>query len=277
MLFEYTLYMTEFQGKIKIKFCRRKYIPGIVLPAFMGVIIMLFPGKISGASDGLVYYGAVSNTPVLYTPDFNSVFGGLDGRTLKLDRSGLLRDLAFVALPGTVFYSRHTDSAQRVIRVSTEDYPYDAKPLYIDKRFVREIDFTGRKSRQMPVQDDVKGTLEASLGHSYMWGGNTPDGAPEMIIFYEYAGVQDESIKRVWNVKGFDCSGLLYFAAGGFTPRNTSSLVRFGKPVSIEGMSAAEVAAAARPLDLIVWAGHVVIVFDGAFVIESSLEHGVHK
>ncbi|MGD0584971.1 MAG: peptidoglycan endopeptidase, partial [Oryzomonas sp.] len=53
---------------------------------------------------GAASYGvARSATPVLNSPAFSDVFGGADGRSLKTDRCGQVRQLEFIALPGTVF------------------------------------------------------------------------------------------------------------------------------------------------------------------------------
>ena len=70
---------------------------------------------------------------------------------------------------------------------------------------------------------------------------------------------------------GVDCSGLLYEATNGFTPRNTSALLHFGKNVSIAGKSRQAITALLQPLDLLVWPGHVIIVIDGGNAIESRL------
>ena len=49
-------------------------------------------------------YGvARTATPVLNSPAFSDIFGGPDGRSLKTDRCGQVRQLEFIALPGTVF------------------------------------------------------------------------------------------------------------------------------------------------------------------------------
>jgi hypothetical protein len=69
----------------------------------------------------------------------------------------------------------------------------------------------------------------------------------------------------------------LYQATNGCTPRNTSSLASFGNPVNIEGKNADEILALLKPLDLIVLKGHVVIVYDSNYTIESSPIIGVHK
>ncbi|HPE85225.1 MAG TPA: hypothetical protein PLO43_03500, partial [Chlamydiales bacterium] len=65
---------------------------------------------------------------------------------------------------------------------------------------------------------------------------------------------------------GVDCSGLLYEASYGLTPRNTSELISFGEERSLENL---------QPLDLLVWKGHVVIVLDPYHTIESRLGKGV--
>jgi cell wall-associated NlpC family hydrolase len=73
---------------------------------------------------------------------------------------------------------------------------------------------------------------------------------------------------------GLDCSGLLYQATGGWTPRNTAQLLLFGEAVDIAGKSSREIATVLQPLDLIVWNGHVIIVLDQQTAIESRLECG---
>lgn len=70
-------------------------------------------------------------------------------------------------------------------------------------------------------------------------------------------------------MQGVDCSGLLYQATKGFTPRNSRSLLQFGSGVVIEGKSVKELKKLLQPLDLIVRNGHVVIVLDGERTIES--------
>ncbi len=82
-------------------------------------------------------------------------------------------------------------------------------------------------------------------------------------------------MRTLWALKGVDCSGLLYEATDGFTPRNTSDLVHYGSPVSIENKSVGEIQRIVKPLDLIVWKGHVVIVVDSEKTIESRHLHGV--
>ena len=105
--------------------------------------------------------------------------------------------------------------------------------------------------------------VNSGVGTGYVWGGNVAEGVVDRW------GDGSRTL-----LAGLDCSGLLYEATGGFTPRNTSSLVNYGKAVPIAGKSAAAIAAGLQPLDLIVWPGHVLIVIDGGKLIESRLVCG---
>jgi len=78
-------------------------------------------------------------------------------------------------------------------------------------------------------------------------------------------------------LKGLDCSGLLYYATNGYTPRNTSSLLNYGKPVQIAGLKVDEIIQKVAPLDIIVWVGHVIIILDKEHIIESRLDYDKHK
>jgi hypothetical protein len=85
----------------------------------------------------------------------------------------------------------------------------------------------------------------------------------------------DEKWRNAWQLKGVDCSGLLYYASNGCTPRNTSALVHYGQSVLIEGKTTQEILQHVEALDLIVWAGHVICVLDKETAIESKVGAGV--
>jgi cell wall-associated NlpC family hydrolase len=91
-------------------------------------------------------------------------------------------------------------------------------------------------------------------------------------LFYD--GALPAAARRELTLSGLDCSGLLYQATGGWTPRNTSQLVSYGRAVQIAGKRIDEIARLLQPLDLIVWNGHVLIVLDKNRLIESRLECG---
>ncbi len=66
----------------------------------------------------------------------------------------------------------------------------------------------------------------------------------------------------------------MYEATNGYTERNTSKLIYEGEPVLIEGLSAEEIANILKPLDMIVWKGHVIYVYDEITAIQSALSKG---
>lgn len=226
------------------------------------------------------YAVAEMPTPVLNTPDFQGVFGGPRGTTLKADSCGQLPALEFVALPKTVFTVIDVikRSGQTIYRVTTEDYPYpEPKGYYLDSRFVRlKAVKPPPRPRELPPREKIIEQLLAAQGVPYVWGGNVTGGIPQMLLFYPPAvQLKSQELMHRWLMSGVDCSGLLYQATGGFTPRNTSSLLTFGQPLRIAGLGVDEIIAKVQPLDLIVWKGHVMIILDQERVIESRPDcHG---
>ncbi len=223
-------------------------------------------------------YGvARSPVPVLNIPAFSTIFGGRGGKTLKTDRCGQVRELEFIALPGTVFSIREEvrDAAATLLQVETDDYPMPAgTKLYVDSRFIELREERPQpRVRRLPPVAEIIATLKASIGSPYVWGGNIQGGLPELIELF-YGGAVPVAARRRLTLAGLDCSGLLYQATGGWTPRNTSQLVSYGRAVKIAGKKIDEIAKLLEPLDLIVWNGHVIIVLDQDTVIESRLECG---
>lgn len=221
------------------------------------------------------YAVASTAAPVLNIPAFRAVFGGLDGKTLKTDRCGQVRELEFIALPGTPFKLlreiRSNDSF--VYQVETADYPTPVNgALYVDSRFIELRDRQPpARARELPGQQQIISELRGGIGSPYVWGGNLQQGVGELseIFYHGAAGTGKKEI-----LAGLDCSGLLYQATNGWTPRNTSQLISFGTGLTIAHKTAGEIARMLEPLDLIVWNGHVIIVLDSETAIESRLECG---
>ena len=226
------------------------------------------------------YCTAVSPTPVLNTPDFSSVFGGRDGRSVKVDKTGLIREMEFIAFPGTVFEidAGYDYGGYKILRVRTNDYPYNKKKLYIDSRFVKYEDTRPPdRNKKLPSRRNIIAGLRSMEGYPYMWGGNFCRGIDQMTEFYKPRRKISDKTSRLWKLEGVDCSGLLYQAGGGCTPRNTSSLKTFGENIEISGLTPEKISLVVEPLDLIVMPGHVVIVLDKNTTIESSSDKGVHR
>lgn len=220
------------------------------------------------------YARAEKPTPVLNTPDFRSAFGGADGKTLARDSQGLIRAVEFIALPGTVFYIENAFNVNGALmyQINTADYPPQKTGLFIDSRFVSlSKEPLQPRSKKMPPEKTILERMASKQGLRYVWGGNTSQGIPEMFQFYPPSQKLSRPEEDMWALYGLDCSGLLYEAADGATPRNTSDLIAFGKPVLIEGLSPTQIAAKLQPLDLIVWKGHVIIVLDQHNTIESCI------
>ncbi len=220
------------------------------------------------------YARAEKPTPVLNTPDFRSVFGGADGKTLARDKQGLIRAVEFIALPGTAFYIENAFkiNGALIYQVRTADYPPQKSGLFIDSRFVSLSSKPLKpRAQKLPPKQTILNRMAANQGLRYVWGGNSSRGIPEMFQFYPPSQHIAPEAESMWALHGLDCSGLLYEAANGATPRNTSDLIYFGQPVMIEGLSPSQIAAKLKPLDLIVWKGHVIYVLDQNNTIESCL------
>lgn len=224
------------------------------------------------------YFYAVAKepTPVLNSPDFEAVFGGSDGMTVKTDASGLIREMEFIALPGTVFelLGEFDHGKYKIFKVECNEYQYGTE-LYADSRF---LEFKKQRPEDrfitVPERDDIYKFLDKVTGNRYCWGGNYNEGIKKLIDLYQPKGNISGELKNEWILSGCDCSGLMYEATGGFTPRNTSKLLDYGEAVEIEGMSAEEITMKLKPLDMIVWNGHVIYVYDEKTSIQSSLSKG---
>jgi hypothetical protein len=212
-------------------------------------------------------------TPLLNSSDFQTIFGGHDGASLSLDDQGLIRAVEAIALKGTKMTILDR-LGSFIFRVKTADYP--GQDLYVDLRFLEISDESvPEREKVLPHPDKILTHMHSLLGSTYIWGGNWSRGIPQLLAFYPPCREIDHEMQTLWSLKGVDCSGLLYESTNGFTPRNTSELISYGKPLPIEGKSAKEIAALLQPLDLIVWKGHVFIAFDRHHVIESRKGKGV--
>lgn len=204
---------------------------------------------------------AVKPTPVLNTPDFEFAFGGNTGTEIPLNERGLPFCFEFVALPGTSFeLIKQVSPFIAQVLCPT----YSNTPLYIDLRFTKP----GKPEHTplMPSKATILERMERRIGTPYVWGGNWGAGIPELIHYYPPKGTLDLKMQQLWIFQGVDCSGLLYEAARGATPRNTGQLVYFGKPLINNNL---------EPLDMIVYPGHVLFVLDPETAIESRFPKGV--
>jgi len=199
---------------------------------------------------------------LLNRPEFETVFSGDCPRKEHFE---------CVGLPGTVL-----NLVQELQSVYAVRWPfYSEQTLYVDKRFATPGTFT---QQRLPIPDKrtLLARMEQRLGTPYVWGGNWAPGIPEMLEYYPPAQTLSVQNQCLWTLSGLDCSGLLFEASNGTTPRNSSQLLHFGKAVS-----QAEALNHWQRLDMIVYPGqvgrpgHVLFVRDQNTIIESKSPFGV--
>ena len=135
------------------------------------------------------YAVARSAAPVLNSPDFSAIFGGPDGNTLKTDRCGQVRELEYIALPGTSFklLREIRNNNSRIYQVETSDYPTPADgKLYVDSRFIELHDSQpSARTRKLPERQQIISDLRGASGSPYVWGGNVQQGVGQLSeMFY---------------------------------------------------------------------------------------------
>jgi hypothetical protein len=196
--------------------------------------------------------------------------------TVKTDNQGLIREMEYIALPGTVFdlIGEFDYGSYKIFKVETKEYEYNT-PLYVDSRFLElKKQRPPERKINLPSKKEIYDFLDKVTGSRYCWGGNFNNGISKLIELYQPAGNISNQLKNEWMLTGCDCSGLMYEATNGYTPRNTSKLVNYGNGIEIEGLTAEEISAKLKALDMMVWNGHVIYVYDENTAIQSSLSKG---
>jgi hypothetical protein len=219
-------------------------------------------------------------TPVFNRPDFAACFGGDDGDTLSLDGQGLMRSVETVLFPQSKVELLQRVAQSSIWQIRSDEYKSD-DPCYIDSRFIEFSDgIPPNRAFELPPPSKIVAEMENLVGTGYIWGGNWPEGIgllPQLYPSKTPLNKLGPLIQNTWKLKGVDCSGLIHYATRGWTPRNSSALVNFCDPVLIEGLKIEAILSKLQLLDLIVWRGHVVCVFDQKTSIESKLGEGVVK
>jgi hypothetical protein len=205
--------------------------------------------------------------PVLNTDRFDLVFGT---DLLRLNEWGHPSAYEFVALAGMSF-----EIEQRLNdRIVAFHWPeYSNKLLYTDCRFCSISTHRPNRVPHPPSREEVLARMESRVGARYVWGGNWCCGIEEMLSFYPPPRPIDAAMRTLWTLQGTDCSGLFFEAMEGLSPRNTSHLRQAGTLIATE--LNARTNRLLRPLDLILYPGHVLFVRDRNTIIESKSPFGV--
>jgi hypothetical protein len=219
-------------------------------------------------------------TPVFNTPKIANCFGGENGNTLSLDTEGLMKTVETVLFPHSKVKLLEQIAQSSIWKIETDEYNYGGD-YYIDGRFIQHSDgIPPNRTTELPSLPTIIAQLDALVGTRYIWGGNWPDGIDMLTEFYPSQkpwNALDALTQDTWKLKGVDCTGLIYFVSDGNTERNSSRLVDFGHPVSINGLSLNDILSKLQDLDLIVWEGHTVCVLNQKTSIESQPLRGVVK
>lgn len=187
---------------------------------------------------------------------------------LPFDEQGLYRPLEMMLLP---------ESNLKVLEVK-ENGVLKVRTDKLEKGYVFKdsLEFSMKYDRVDLKEKNILDNLLSYVGCSYIWGSNWTLSKNQQEALQVHLKTRSENfIKNMqFLFSGLDCSGLLYASAQGQVPRNTSELVHFGKFIEVEGLSNLQICEKVRPLDLIVWKGHVLVFLDEKSVIESRKDYG---
>jgi hypothetical protein len=206
-------------------------------------------------------------TPVFRDVHFPKHFGeGHDG--LIFDKWHQIDPTETILLPGSIIRVQEV-MKDRVVRMITSEY-HSRTPIYTHASFIDEISRLPLPDRikQLPSRVRMIHSMRHQEGKRYIWWGNSPMGVPELLDIFRNTRAESRELAML---KWFDCSGLLYWATNGNTPRNTSELIDFGRAMDIEDRSVEEIIDLMEPLDIVAWKWHCLIVLDRWEIIESSV------
>lgn len=200
------------------------------------------------------------------TPLFNTLTSPFQFPLIRAE-DGRIMAMESIAFPGTLF--KFIKEHGPIWEINCSEY-HSHSPLYVDSRMLQPTDTLKEREKKMPSSETILEILKKLIGTRYFWGGNWPERIYEVLKLYE-KNIDPKDIDDA-TCCGLDCSGLLYYATNGCTPRNTSQLISFGKDVEeIDKGSAQQISTKVKPLDLVVWRGHVMIVLSDKEIIESRL------
>lgn len=197
-----------------------------------------------------------------------NIFYHFNNNQLPFDDQGLYRPLEMMLLPGQEFELMGMDK-EGVAQIQTQD---NKKYYTFEAMLKLKIGDLGTKRTACQIIEN----LMAFKGCPYIWGSNWILSPQQVhLMTAQLQGFTNNFIKNISYVfSGLDCSGLLYAATLGYVPRNTVDLVNFGRFISIARSDNKQICRQVRPLDLLVWKGHVLIFLDENTLIESRKDFG---
>ena len=225
------------------------------------------------------YWRTLQPTPVfslpINNPDISFIMWWEGTTGIHFDKTNLIRELLVVYPKDTILalVKKIEKGKYTYYQVRTSEFDgegMEGYDYYVDSRFI-EVSKHKEKDRipKLPSREQVLKNMHDALGSAYVRWWTWYQGIPQMVSYFPSSFPLNNKELAQKTLKWVDCSWLLYQATDWYTPRNTSWLLGYWKAVEIEGKSVDEIVKELKPLDLIVWAGHVVIVYDNKNVIES--------
>jgi hypothetical protein len=213
------------------------------------------------------YVSTNTYSPVFNIPHIYKFLSELDGE-VKSDKKGLVAEISFVAPPGKEFeiIEEIEQSGYTILKVKPVD---SEKIYYLDSRFIEQSSGEYIQKGKLSGEEIIR-NLKAMEGYPYEYGGSIANGVYKFEQMYDIKG-----LKEKWKPKGLDCSGLIYQATNGLTPRTSNALTEFGEGLDIEDKELDEIIGMIEPLDIIGYPGHVLIAVDKNSIMESSPKKGV--
>lgn len=235
--------------------------------------------QIEASKDFQGYARTVIPTPLFWLSvddvDINTILGGKGTTGMRVDGNNMIVDLAVVLPPDTpvTLMKKIQKDGFTYYQVRTREFDTGRGSkfgYFLDARYIQKIDKKPEEKIQiLPSFDQIHDNLLATKGTPYIWWGTWYQGVSENEHFFPSPVKLSSLEKKRKLMQGVDCSGLLYQATNGYTPRNSRSLLTFWDAVEIEGKTVEQIAKLLKPLDIIVRDGHVIIIFDEKMTIES--------
>ena len=234
------------------------------------------------SEDSFVWYAVTKlPTPVYILAwddvDINWIMGWKNTTWVHFDDYNTIDELDVVLLPWTsVTLLKEIKTWWNLYyQIRTREFDawlWSEENLYIDSRFVENIDYKAWERKSiLPSKEEIIQNLYAALWTQYVWWWNWYQWISEIDDFYETpVDVELSELEHEYKILQWtDCSGLLWQATDWYTPRNTRGLLTFWSGVAISWNTIDEIVNKVEPLDLIVWAWHVIVILDKEHAIES--------
>lgn len=164
--------------------------------------------------------------------------------------------------------------------ISCRYKPFHPKKLFAIRGLCRAQKFLERESRRLPSSKETLQRMVTLAGLPYLYGGSAPFGSlaqAEKFIelgLFKKEDLNNPELRQLMMSSGVDCSGLFNYGTNYHFFGDTRHVYDFFKRGLVvlpdEGKSSPEkIANHLRPLDIIIYRGHMMVVIDTKFVIQA--------